>query len=805
MTKHTIAVTIALIIVTIPAVSELFGPTAFLAPMTTVFGHSGRRLGEMMESLVFILAGTVVGTGWSTLGLYLSSLLYDENSPASYTVKALFALAIVVFHGYFRSQSPRLFVFLFLCLLTSFSVLLGTSHFVAETIVTQIFYPILTAFGVLLLVGVTVFPEFSSDFLGSTTIDALCDAEAVLHEAVEWFIEPKPDPVPPESEHELDPEGGNEELAEEKPVEKVPTRITRLAALTSAKGKLRSKMASCKQAYDESLYEVTLSVLPPRNLKLVSNTFVEGLVRNVITLISACESKFALVGDESEIHVEDDDEDEEASSSDSSDSDSNDDPDMPTSDSENSDEEHVRAKRKEALKKMKAGHRIPRERVNLAKPKREIAAGDAELLESVLLEVREPIAELQKHVRSAIELVIMSLAYCYDVRRLPSGAVTPRGIMLEEFDLRIDIFETAVKSFDKSSMDALASAASAEREESGQLDIMPRIETFLISSVLLSFRQAAVQTMQMLRHSRKLVERRQQKNGKKRLYLPKKFNWGKWLSSAGEHDEMAVPQHARKEVRTGKGPQQPNTKDGDSDDDDVESEQTLLPMKTDEEACPEKQIPKVPPAHSPQPEHLGKVEKKRKRSSSGSGVIPQLRGNSADIVESVMHSEHIAYALKLAIAVFLVSFPAFYGPWTSWYADARASWAPLQLVLVFEVAIGSSFWIFIVRACGVIFGCVWGYLAYEISFGHLPAMIVFLVVGIIPSAYVQLATPYVKAGMISIVTMCVVATGKKSMPSRNDKHDANTDSNGTTSKCPLGGVPEAHGCVHYRWGRRHRG
>ncbi len=108
--------------------------------------------------------------------------------------------------------------------------------------------------------------------------------------------------------------------------------------------------------------------------------------------------------------------------------------------------------------------------------------------------------------------------------------------------------------------------------------------------------------------------------------------------------------------------------------------------------------------------------------------------HTANLIESTQQSEHLGYALKLAIAVFLASFPPSMRPWNGWYSSSRASWAALQVVLVFEVVIGSSFWIFVVRAAGVVFGCFWGYIAYEIGRGTLPALVVILVFGIIPSA-----------------------------------------------------------------------
>ncbi len=289
---------------------------------------------------------------------------------------------------------------------------------------------------------------------------------------------------------------------------------------------------------------------------------------------------------------------------------------------------------------------------------------------------------------------------------------------------------------------------------------MPRQETFLVSSVLLSFRQAAAETIQMLKEARKLVEKRERRKGRRRLYLPRKMNWRKWLALAGEDDVHTLPQTARKEARKGKGPKAKEKEDmNDGESDDEISEKPPLPGRLDEEPSEEPPAVALSPPDRVQ-EKQKSVPKKREDRVRDIGLSSWFRELTANFMESTQHSEHFSYALKLAIAVFLASFPAFYGPWNAWYSTSRANWASLQLVLVFEVAIGPSFSTFLVRAIGVILGCFWGYVAYELGRGQLPAIVVILAIGIIPSAYVQLATPYVKAGMISIVSMCVVALGK---------------------------------------------
>src|SRR5882672_8361562 len=69
MLKNTLATTITVILALIPAVVRVYGKAAYLAPITTVFGHPGRRFGQMAEALVLAVSGSLVGIGWSSFGL----------------------------------------------------------------------------------------------------------------------------------------------------------------------------------------------------------------------------------------------------------------------------------------------------------------------------------------------------------------------------------------------------------------------------------------------------------------------------------------------------------------------------------------------------------------------------------------------------------------------------------------------------------------------------------------------------------------------------------------------------------------
>ncbi len=84
-------------------------------------------------------------------------------------------------------------------------------------------------------------------------------------------------------------------------------------------------------------------------------------------------------------------------------------------------------------------------------------------------------------------------------------------------------------------------------------------------------------------------------------------------------------------------------------------------------------------------------------------------------------------------------------------------WAALQLVLITEVSIGNSITTFIIRGIGTTLGCLWGWAAWEARKGNAIVCAAMICIGNIPSAYVQLGTKYPKAGMVSIISMAVVA------------------------------------------------
>lgn len=790
MVKNTLATTICVILAVTPAVVHIFGTAAYLAPITTVFGHPGRRFGQMAEALLLVVCGALLGTAWSTLGIYLSSLVFMYNESAAYTIKGLFLAVALLFHGFLRSHTPRLFIFVVLLVIVAVVSLTGVSRQVSTILVTTLLYPILIAVGVLLLVNCFVFPEFSSSFLGITTIETLGETVGVLRDAGTYFVAiANEDSIP---EQNLDDEGDTEILQEAKtaaekpernkpssqsnfqrlwdrvsggkkakkanaPIPARPSKLLKLQDLTSKKTKLREKLAVCKAVQQECNFELAWSVLPPRDLKAISDTAMKKLVANTIALIGVCESKYALVGDLEEPEGKKAREKSSLSNSINPNTPNVENP-LSTSAFSNSTASKDPNRRPSTPKKKSPpdekqktntskGHLArEKEALELVKPKKEIESGDSELLKYLVSHIAQSLCDLQKNIDRSINVVTSSLAYCYDVKKLPSGAFPPKGIRLEEIDIQVDVLTDALKVFDLDSAAALENAAAIHDGLDGaQVDIMPRMETFLISSFLLNLRQAALHTSEMLKHSRLIVEKRQERHDRRRIYVPN-INWSKWLSSGGEEDMLALPARGKKGARTGTG------NNNAADDDEISSKGSLLKQNSAESGL---KITSDERSAKTTRNLARKTMNPKDKKSAPRG----LRSTLADILEYVAESEDVTYAIKLAVATFLVSFPAFVAKWSSWYRLNRGLWAALQLILVTEVAIGTSIWTFFIRAVGTTIGCLWGYAAYEIARGNRVVCVVMIVIGIIPSTYVQLGSKFVKAGMVSIISMCVVALG----------------------------------------------
>lgn len=283
------------------------------------------------------------------------------------------------------------------------------------------------------------------------------------------------------------------------------------------------------------------------------------------------------------------------------------------------------------------------------------------------------------------------------------------------------MLSAAIERFGKQTTDALEGAAvlkeltHTDPDAEGEIDVMPRDEVFLVSSFMLNLRQAASHTLDMLQHSRRLVELRLERKEKRRIWFPK-IKLRKWLFT-GKEEAEGMPSIIRAEYLTENGP------NGDGDDSDYGASRETLTRE---------------------------IRRRERREKT-------YRERFADFLEWVSESEDVLYGFKLTLGVMLVSWPAFVASWTAWFYYNRGVWVGIIFILVFENAVGSTIWIFALRAIGTIIGSTWGFAAYKARGGNEVVIAVMLMLGMIPAYYVQLGTKYMKAGMVCTISMCVVA------------------------------------------------
>ena len=352
-----------------------FGKAAYIGAMITVFAHPGRRFGQLVEQLSMALLGSLLGAAWCLLGVYLGSLVVHRNVTAAYAIRAIFSLTVMLFHGFLRSHTPRLWNFILMLVIVFLTGISTTYSYVNYTFAAELLYSNLMAAAVTLAANVCIFPEFSSSFLGKTTIETLTEATKTLTIAGQYFVE-----------------------ADVQNVVKPNVKAASLSDLTVAKAKLRSKLASCLTLQSECQFEVAFAVLPPRYLGIINKQAMKKLVANTVAIVGACESRYALLG-EARISKE------------------------KSRDTENKNLQSIPQEDSQAAigtSRTLNGGILDCEGpfeydLDLVKPKREIERGDIDLLRHLLDITRQPYMDLQQKYLQMVDVVNSCLAFAYVV------------------------------------------------------------------------------------------------------------------------------------------------------------------------------------------------------------------------------------------------------------------------------------------------------------------------------------------------------------------------------------------------------
>lgn len=235
-------------------------------------------------------------------------------------------------------------------------------------------------------------------------------------------------------------------------------------------------------------------------------------------------------------------------------------------------------------------------------------------------------------------------------------------VQTTELDEQVDGMRLAVERFEKDIQTTLESRGIWKRVGQEFLDLMPREEVFLISSFYLNIKQIALHITSMLEQTRQLVEKCQERNRTRRLYAPR-IAWRSWLYTGGGEDQDRVDAANPTSLET-------RHREDAADDKDESDEEVELPKIKLQRA---KNIgSQKPSAH---PSTSLRVEAKRDMLLLQTFTI-RARKVLSDSLDNVQNSRDVHYAFKVAVAAFLVLWPAFVAPWNTWFSLERGrEWA----------------------------------------------------------------------------------------------------------------------------------
>ncbi|CAO3607852.1 unnamed protein product [Cunninghamella blakesleeana] len=124
------------------------------------------------------------------------------------------------------------------------------------------------------------------------------------------------------------------------------------------------------------------------------------------------------------------------------------------------------------------------------------------------------------------------------------------------------------------------------------------------------------------------------------------------------------------------------------------------------------------------------------------------------------------FSLKMAVAVLVLSLPAFFPSSASWYQGVRGQWSVMTVMAIMNPTSGGTLSASGWRIVGTLVGALVGWAALEAG-GNSPSpyvLAVFAVLLAIPFYYIHLASTYNKVGTVVLIAYVVVALSPYAFP-----------------------------------------
>ncbi|EDO19091.1 hypothetical protein Kpol_2000p58 [Vanderwaltozyma polyspora DSM 70294] len=480
-----------------------------------------------------------------------------------------------------------------------------------------------------------------------------------------------------------------------------------LGKLLNMKNTIDKKISTSQLVYEECVYEASYSYVSPGQLSPVMDTY-DTLSKSIKGIINSCQLEFILLG-----------------------------------------------------KEQRDGKTNPLNR----NTEKEIEYADAEKLFKILERIRPLVYDLHKTLSESIYTIKLVLAKAYDVnlKNVHTCSMFTNGSFPEyknkkdfpkdfQFEERIQSLETSLLNFNL-----------GYRNELIRLDINlldPSDEMFLLSSFLMNFQQVTKNIIEVMKSSKDIYDFRVKQESKgwirgKTLWINFLRNFDSlktWITSTyTKGSSVTEDEGLRGTLTSSIANPYPITKRPEAEEDE------LLAQKIDEVLKPQRSnVQELPISNNDLD-----MDSLCKKVGQPLYLIPSYYFTAFLVWGNKFYKRskaHFRFSIQVAIALLLSSFPMFIPKTRDWYNQYRGAWIGFVCILCLEPSVGGTFWVFFLRAVGVIIGSAWAYVSYVSAVNQTNPYLetVITCFGSAPGFYFLLGTPYVKAAIIQIISIYIV-------------------------------------------------
>ncbi|SMN20124.1 similar to Saccharomyces cerevisiae YGL140C Putative protein of unknown function [Maudiozyma saulgeensis] len=707
--KSTVNSTVAFIFTLIPEVRAHLGTEPAMLPLISVMVHPGRRVSGTIQGAIYCITGLIFGLAYSIFGRYLAQKClgdswnklteveqYQQNFKRFEAGLAIMACFETVML-FFHGWMRSVSHHYFGIVFPLFLV----THFALMASLTESPGVIANSFATPFYLGIAMSIFWNlllfPEF-GSTYLGtATIKAMNELHKDIDAAIN-----FFVSVSHSSD-EKDNSDLSSKSNLYAKP--ITTLSRLLKFKTTMSKHLSTCEAVLQECIYEISYSYVSPKSLETPISLFKDlSIFTNGI--INACQLQFIVLG------------------------------------------------RSENLVDVSMD----------ISPDKEVSYADSTKLLQILDTLKVPIHDLHQTLSETMYKINVTLAYAYDVDVKDAYYPTifnDLGIknMENKQDIPVD--------FDFSSNIALLEEASKRFNETFKEQLLkfdkdaidPSDEMFILSSFLMNFKESISAVSSIAKQIQEIYEYR--RSQEKKGFIRGKRIWFNFLTSFASFKEWMIGNslsftegEALNGVIHGNTfEQQPElvTRRPNIQEEDLLQQRKKDYQQSDEINNSNLTLPVINPSNG-QPLFA-------KESDKPFSVTARIRSYMTWCnMFYKRYKAHFRFGTQVAVALQLASFPMFVPKLRHWYINYRGTWVGFVCILCLEPSVGGTFWVFFLRAVGVVLGALWGLVSYysgqNQSNPYLETVITLF--GSVPGFYFLLGTPYVKAAIIQIISIYIV-------------------------------------------------